>query len=613
MEENNAQKSAWDVATPDSEHLQRILEQSAPVILQIDTNATIRFAAGYHLEALGLSAATLLGTPFSEFISQHEPTLEVLQGAFTGEFGTSELPLSGCQFELRLTPMIDQLGSVAGVTAVFVDITEISQATEELQRSEVSFRVLIESSPDAVVVHRFGRIVYANAATYSLLGYDSISDLLGKPALEFFSRTERPLAMQRIQDAADTGNTFSDRFHMIRKSGEEGAFEVTTMTVQYDGDSATVHVARDITQALHMQTKLAQTERLSSLGTLAGGVGHEINNPLAYMTANLSYLAEELTRLLPPEANEDNAELHHALRDVQDGTGRVKDIVRQLNEFTRVDSKTEQFVDPRVAIEAAVRMSWNHVRRAARLHTHLQPVSFIRGNTSRLGQVFLALLLNAAEALGNQHVSDNEIVISSYEENERIVIELSDNGPGMPEEVLAKIFDPFFSANSGGQGTGLGLSVAHSVISSMGGTIEVTSKLGHGTSGRILLPCAQESAQCDTPSEGKRILLITDDVRLLEAVQIALRGNRIHVVGRMSIAGSELDNDPFDAILCDTSSADVDIAGFASRAERHHALLWLSQQLDQIPDDERELASLCLQKPIGADSISMQLARLWAP
>ncbi len=615
MEENNAQRSAWDVATADDEHLQRIVEQSAPVILQIDTDATIRFAAGYHLEALGLSAATLLGTPFSEFISQHEPTLEVLQSAFTGEFGTSDLPLSGCQFEIRLTPMIDPLGSVAGVTAVFVDITEFSKATEELQRSEVSFRVLIESSPDAVVVHRFGRIVYANAATYSLLGYDSISDLMGKPALEFFSRKQRPLAMQRIQDSADTGNTFRDRFHMIRKSGEEGSFEVTTMAVQYDGGSAIVHVARDVTQALRMQTKLAQTERLSSLGTLAGGVGHEINNPLAYMTANLSYLVEELTRLLPPEASDDNAELHHALRDVQDGTGRVKDIVRQLNEFTRVDSETEQFVDPRVAIEAAVRMSWNHVRRSARLHTHLQPVSFIRGNTSRLGQVFLALLLNASEALGNQHISDNEIVISSYEEDKSVVIELSDNGPGMPDDILAKVFDPFFSASSGGHGTGLGLSVAHSVVTSMGGTIEITSKLGLGTTARIILPCAQEHALDAKYAEvtgGRRILLITDDVRLLEAVQIALRGNRIHIAGRMSIANPELDKDSLDAILCDTSSADVDISSFGTRANRHHALLWLSQQLDQLPDEQRRLASLCLQKPIGADSISMQLSRLWS-
>ncbi len=603
-------RSLWAGSTPDEHQLQRIVEHAAPVILQIDAGATIRFAAGYHLEALGLSAESLLGTSFSEFISTHEPTLRGLQQAFMGEFGTSEIPLSGCQFEIRLTPMVDQRGAIAGVTAVFVDITERAQAAEELGRSEASFRVLTESSPDAVIVHRFGRIVYANRAAGDLLQHSDASDLKGKPVLEFFAKEDRPQAMQRIRDAATSSEQFQDRFRLIRRSGDEGAFEVTTMAVQYDGGTATVHVARDITQALRMQTKLAQTERLASLGTLAGGVGHEINNPLAYMTANLSFIIEELTRLLPPNESEDNAELHHALRDVQDGTGRVKDIVRQLNEFTRVDSEVEELIDPRAAIEAAVRMSWNHVRRSARLQTHLLPVSSVRGNTSRLGQVFLALLLNASAALSAQHIAESVVTIASYEEGENVVIEVSDNGPGIPEEVLSNIFDPFFSASADGQGTGLGLSVAHSIVVAMGGSIDVSTKTGEGTTIQIHLPCAQER-----PGEQageKSVLVVTDDVRLLEAAQIALRGNRIRIAGKMSIASPELDGEPLDAILCDISSADVDIASFGDRANRGgSALLWISQQLDQVPQEHREIASLCLQKPIGADSISMQLSKLW--
>ncbi len=615
VEEENAAplRSLWaGSALPGEHQLQRIVEHSAPVILQIDGGAIIRFAAGYHLESLGLSAESLLGTSFSEFISTHEPTLRVLQQAFTGEFGTSEIHLSGCQFEIRLTPIVDQVGTIAGVTAVFVDITERALAAEELGRSEASFRVLTESSPDAVMVHRFGRIVYANRAAGELLQHRAAADLKGKPVLEFFAKEDRPQAMQRIRDAAQSPEQFQDRFRLVRRSGEEGSFEVTTMAVQYDGGPATVHVARDVTQALRMQTKLAQTERLASLGTLAGGVGHEINNPLAYMTANLSFIIEELTRLLPPDKNEDNAELHHALRDVQDGTGRVKDIVRQLNEFTRVDSEVEELIDPRTAIEAAVRMSWNHVRRSARLETHLLPVSSVRGNTSRLGQVFLALLLNASAALTDQHISKSLVTISSYEEGENVVIEVRDNGPGIPEEILANIFDPFFSANPTGQGTGLGLSVAHSIVVAMGGTIDVSTKLGEGTTIQIHLPSAQE--RLGEVAGEKSILVVTDDVRLLEAIQIALRGNRIRIAGKMSIANPELDRGALDAVLCDISSADVDIPTFGNRAKLvTSALLWLSQQLDQVPQEHQDIASLCIQKPIGADSISMQLSKLWRP
>ncbi|MCP4445212.1 MAG: PAS domain S-box protein [Myxococcales bacterium] len=612
MEEENGERprSLWGGSTPSEQQLQRIVEHSAPVILQIDSGAIIRFAAGYHLDSLGLSAESLLGTSFSEFISTHEPTLLVLQQALGGEFGTSEVPLSGCQFEIRLTPMVDQVGAIAGITAVFVDITERSIAAEELGRSEASFRVLTESSPDAIIVHRFGRIVYANNAAGALLQHGSVSELMGRPVLEFFSKDDRPQAMQRIRDSTGSSEQYRDRFRLVRRSGEEGSFEVTTMAAQYDGGTATVHVARDITQALRMQTKLAQTERLASLGTLASGVGHEINNPLAYMTANLSFLIEELTRLLPPDLNEDNAELHHALRDVQDGTGRVKDIIRQLNEFTRVDSDVEELIDPRSAIEAAVRMSWNHVRRSARLETHLLPIDSVRGSTSRLGQVFLALLLNASAALAEQHISESEICISSHQEGENVVIRVSDNGPGIPEEILTNIFDPFFSATPGAQGTGLGLSVAHSIVVGMGGSIDVTTKPNEGTCVEINLPRAQERR--GEVAGDRRILVVTGDVRFLEAAQIALRGNRIRIAGRMSIASPELDGESLDAILCDISSADVDLPTFGNRANRHGGvLLWLSQQLDQVPQEHRDIASLCLQKPIGADRISMQLSKLW--
>ncbi len=610
MEEENGVTLRSPRVGSETEALQRVVEHSAPVILQLGAEGVILYAAGYHLEALGLSAESLVGTSFSEFISSHDPTLQVLQLAYTGEFGTSEIPLSGCQFEIRLTPIVDQVGTIAGVIAVFVDVTERVQAADELGRSESSFRVLTESSPDAIIVHRFGRIVYANRAAGDLLQHDNAAELKGKPVLEFFARDDRPTAMQRIRDSLGSPEQFRDRFKLIRRSGEEGFFEVTTMAVQYDGGVATVHVARDITQTLRMQTKLAQTERLASLGTLAGGVGHEINNPLAYMTANLSFLIEELTRLLPPEDNEDNAELHHVLRDVQDGTGRVKDIVRQLNEFTRVDSEVEELVDPRVAIEAAVRMSWNHVRRSARLQTNLLPVASVRGNTSRLGQVILALLLNASAALSAQHISESIITISSYEEGESVIIDVHDNGPGIPDSILSNIFDPFFSASAHGEGTGLGLSVAHSIVVAMGGTIDVSTKLSEGTSVQIHLPRAQER-----PGEvagDKSILVVTDDVRRLEAAQIALRGNRIRIAGKMSIASPELDGDSLDAILCDISSADVDISVFGTRANRlGSTLLWLSQQLDQVPQEHRDIASLCLQKPVGADSISMQLSRLW--
>lgn len=599
-----------DASMSTDSRLRAIIEQSAPVILQIDPLGAITFAAGYHLETLGLSDQTLVSSPFHDFLSGHEATMQTFREALAGEFCTTEIHLGGCDFEIRLTPMVDQRGNISGVTAFFADITARARAADELRRSESSFRVLIESSPDAVFVHRFSRIVYANNATRRILGYSKIGEVLGIPVLELFSKEDRPQVAQRIRQTTEKSDSYMERYKLINFKGTVGTFEVTTMAVQYDGESAIVHIARDITQSLRMQTKLAQTERLASLGTLAGGVGHEINNPLAYMTANLSFIADELDEMLPRESSDVNEDIHSALQDVRDGTDRVRDIVRQLNEFTRVDSDTEELIDPRTAAEYALRRAWTQLRKHSRVETRLGPVGFVRGNQARLGQAFLALLLNATEALSAQALSDSELIVECYERDETITIEIKDNGPGIPEKFLANIFDPFFSANASGQGTGLGLSVAHSIVVGMGGHIEIDTEIGKGTVARIQLPRVQG---CPREPQGDRnILVVTDEIRFLESAQIALRGHRIRLAGRMNIAISDLENRSYDAVLCDLTSADADILAFATKAKAAAGIVvFVAQSGTVISKEATELATLLLRKPVGADGIAMQLAKLW--
>ncbi len=591
--------------------LSEIVELAAPVILQMDDRSFIQFASGYYLESLGLSASSIIGNHFREFIGSHHPTLEVLQRVLAGEFGIAEVSLGNRKFEIRLTPNANEEGLVTGATAVFIDITHRANATAELKRSEASFRVLIESSPDAVIVHRFGRIIYTNEATCRLLRHNSVQSLLGTPVLELFCREDRANLARRITTATQSMDSTLERYKLLRKDGIVSSFEVTTMAIQYDGDAAVVHIARDVTQALRMQQSLAKTERLASLGTLAGGVGHEINNPLAYMTANLSFISEELVDRLPADLSAENQDIHSALQDVRDGTDRVRDIVRQLNEFNRVDASTEELVDPRVGVETAIRMSWNHIRRRARVETELNAVGSVRGNIARLGQVFLALLLNATQAMGDRPVSECSVRVRCFDQDENVIIEISDNGPGIPEEILSNIFDPFFTTHSEGQGTGLGLAVAHSIISEMQGTIDAESQLGQGTLFRIQLPRVRDKIS-ETKGE-KRILVITDEVRFLESVQIALRGNSIRIAGRMSIGIEDLQTTPLSAVICDLSSADVDISTFGQRANRlTEALVFVAQSGTTITMAEAELASVLLRKPVGADTLSMQLNALWS-
>lgn len=589
--------------------MRSIVEQAAPLILQMAPDGVIDFASGFHLQSLGLTAEDLLGTSFLGFIGEAPATQKAFQLAMVGEFGTAEISLAGCQFEVSITPMVDQLGAIAGVTAIFVDMTARAVTTAELRRSEASFRVLIESSPDAVFVHRFGRIVYANDATRALLLYPTIADLLGKPVLDVFAKEDRAAIATTIRNVPESAGSYSHRYKLTRFDGELSIFEVTTMAVQYDGADAVVHIARDVTKALRMQAKLAQTERLASLGTLASGVGHEINNPLAYMTANLSFIADELMERLPPDASPENADLHSALQDARDGTDRVRDIVRQLSEFTKVDSDTENLIDPRSSIEFAIRMSWNHLRRKTRIETRLQLTGLVRGNQARLGQVLLALLLNAADALHDKPLAESQLWIRCRDRGNDVLIEVEDSGPGIPEQILANIFDPFFSASQVRQGTGLGLSVAHSMIVEMGGTIEVQSRPGKGTRVQVVLP--REEDRTGEIDGNKSILVVTDEVRFLEAAQIALRGNTVRIAGRMSIAISDL-GQPHDAVVCDLSTADVNITAFANEARgSSQHLIFVAQVGTLVTPEEEALASVLLRKPVGADRIAMQLSSLW--
>ncbi len=597
---------------PNAAHgrLANIVELAAPVILQMDTDGRVRFASGYYLGTLGLSPETIVGNTFADFISDDADTLAILQQVLAGEFATAELPLGAYTFELRLTPLVSGDGQIVGATAVFTDITHLANTAAELQRSEASFRVLTESSPDAVFVHRFGRIVYANDATRRLLRRRSTEELLGTPVLELFNKDDRTQIAERITNASPTNESQLDRFKLTREDGNIGTFEVTTMAVQYDGDSAVVHIARDVTQTLRMQNSLAKTERLASLGTLAGGVGHEINNPLAYMTANLSFIAEELADRLPPGDSEENLDIHNALLDVRDGTDRVRDIVRQLNEFNRVDASSETLIDPRVAVEAAIRMSWNHLRRRARIETQLSTVGSARGNHARLGQVLLALLLNASQAFGELSLQQCLLSLRCFDRGDKVIIEVSDNGPGIPSTILGNIFDPFYSSNPEGQGTGLGLAVAHSIVAEMGGNIEVESAMGTGTCFRISIPRAERRST--QPPQEKVILVITDEVRFLESVQIALRGQTIRIAGRMSAVTSDLESNNYDAIICDLSSADVDIETFALSARKcTEVLIFVAQSGTTITMIEASMASVLLRKPVGADTLEMQLQELW--
>jgi nitrogen-specific signal transduction histidine kinase/CheY-like chemotaxis protein len=335
-------------------------------------------------------------------------------------------------------------------------------------------------------------------------------------------------------------------------------------------------MARDVTERKQLETRLVQADRLAALGTMAAGVAHEINNPLAYVLLNLEWIA----RKLPALANDPTGldALMDMLKEAREGADRVSAIVRDLRCFSRADGESRRYVDLCDIVQSAVKIAGHEVRQRAQVTTSLEPVRSVWANEGRLEQVVINLLLNAAQAMAESSADQNEIRVSVRPEGEtHAVLEVSDNGRGIPADVQPRIFDPFFTTKPVGVGTGLGLTVCHSIVASLGGTITAYSQPGEGTTLRVVLPTStghrsdppppsrEPVVPRDVPSASAttriaprteaaaRVLVVDDEPSIGAALGELLAAEHEIVAVRSARDALKLllSEEPFDVIFCD--------------------------------------------------------------
>ncbi|HEX8908907.1 MAG TPA: PAS domain S-box protein, partial [Anaeromyxobacteraceae bacterium] len=434
-------------------------------------------------------------------------------------------------------------------------LAELRQAQEALRASEAKFRAAFHGAGMGIhFVDAAGRIVEHNHVLSDMLGY-SPEEMRGRTLRDLLDPGHVAPAQAALREMVEGRRERVVEERRYRKKDGAFAHAVVRATAVRDEHGAfqyAVAVVEDVTDKRALEAQLLFADRMSALGTLAAGVAHEINNPLAFVLSNLSYAIEELGR-----AGARPTEVTRALEEAREGAVRVKEIVRDLKTFSRPEERPDEEVDLPSVLRSAMNLAQNEIRHRAQLQVDLQPVPPVLASAHRLGQVFLNLLINAAQAIPEGQADQNRIRVHCRSAGQgRVAVDISDTGSGIPPEHLARIFEPFFTTKPVGVGTGLGLSVCHGIVTALGGDIAVESRPG-ATTFRVTLPAVTLAPMASpggrpAPAGRARILVVDDEPMVARALARILAAHEVTVLDSAPAALERLRQDPaYDVVLCD--------------------------------------------------------------
>ncbi len=459
----------------------------------------------------------------------------------------------------------------------------VAEPEFKLKLPERWFEIVLRSVGDAVIATNLhGAVAFMNQVAEALTGYRS-GDALGRPIDEVLRLVDQ--SGKRVDNPLWTAMTTNVHVplpvntSLVDRSGRSFVIEDSISPIVDDNSRVVgaVIVFRDVTERRKLEQRLAQTERLASIGMMVAGVGHEINNPLSYVIANVAFSLEELKNVLGVlrSLGQESADkptvqwgierldaIASALHDASLGNEKVRGVVDDLKTFSRSDVVSTELIDLPDVIESAIKMTASTVRHHAQVRKEYDTTPFVEGSPGQLAQVLTNLIVNAAQAIGEGRAEDNEIRIRTMvDAGGRAVVEVHDSGPGIPADVLPHIFDAFFTTKPIGAGTGLGLAICHNLIVSWGGEITVESVLGKGATFRVALPPARSgvvrSKSAERPSQRAprpgKVLVIDDERAIGEAIARMLGSEHDVVVetdanrALVRISRGEI----YDVIFCD--------------------------------------------------------------
>jgi PAS domain S-box-containing protein len=481
----------------------------------------------------------------------------------------------------------DRSGRALRMAGWMTDVTERRLALERVVESEEKSRQLVAQAADAMYFFDLdGRILEVNQRASTDLGYDH-----GEFQRMYMSDLDAELSRERLTELVanipQDGGLTLERVH-TRKDGRAVPVEMRLGFFRHRDEQHLLASARDISVRKEMEAQLLLADRMASVGTLAAGVAHEVNNPLTSLLLNLEFIERQLMQspsgTMPPvnelgePAHEPSfdSRIYEGMRDrvlravsrAREGAERVGVIVRDLKTFSRGEAEVRDAVDLRRVVESTLNLAHPELKRRASVQTEMpKDLPAVRANEARLGQVFLNLLLNALQSFASDAPRENRIVIRVQCGESFVLADVIDNGVGIAETVLPRIFDPFFTTKPVGVGTGLGLYICRNIVQSFGGTLSCESELGLGSTFRIRLPTVRSLADGTarfTPVGSvrptvppppdlapARVLIIDDDASVTATLADILSSHEVMIARAPDEALRALDSHSFDLVLCD--------------------------------------------------------------
>jgi signal transduction histidine kinase len=455
----------------------------------------------------------------------------------------------------------DAVGRIVGHYGVQLDITQRRVSAEALAKAQERLELAIVAGDLGVWdLDLASKSIHLEARCFERLEYDIESvpwrdiqwwasivhpDDLGEAARIFREHLAGATELFRLEIRVRTA---SGAWRWLLSTGKVTNRDLDGRPVRMVGTSL------DITERKELHARLATSERLAALGRLAASVGHEISNPLTYVVLNLRRIDDELAR-----ANVTGIPV--LVQQAREGVDRVRGVISDLQALSRVPEDRLTAVDALAVIEQCLKIADHELNHRARIIRDLAPVPLVAGNESRIVQLFLNLIVNAAQAIPEGDIERNWVRVASRTNDDgRVVIEIGDSGAGIDPDKIDHIFEPFFTTKPQGDGTGLGLAIARSIVLAMHGEIDVDSAVGRGTTFRVTLPAsglAPEPAVSRErvpapPTRPLRILVIDDEVGIGRSVQGLLEEHDVVVATSADAALARLRlGERFDRILCD--------------------------------------------------------------